>query len=140
MTTYELKIKGLQEDLSSGTLKTAGKKYIVTDGISCGHSEGKAFEHAAKYFKGDISCLSIQSKNIADIFEKDADRLWYVKIQVNIFDPLTGKESKEHQLYLVGAESAKNASEVLSSKVEMMDDYEIVKISDSKVDFVISAI
>lgn len=139
MNTYEAKIKGIKEDLSDGKISMVARKYIVTDAVTCGIAENKACIASHKDLS-DITCTSVTAKTISEIINPNADRLWYVKIQMAYFDALTDKEKKTSYTYLIGAESAKHASDILMKHLEeVICSKEIVKISDSKVDFVISA-
>lgn len=134
MNTYEVKLNGISQVKNKATKM----KYIVTDAISCGHAESNAEVDAASTLR-DINVTSVQVKKINEIFHKDADRLWYVKMAFIFYDPDTNKEKKITQLFLVGAESAKEAGSILMAELKEQD-CEIVNISDSKVDFVISAL
>lgn len=136
MNTYEIKLKGIKED-EQGILKASKMKYIVKNAVSCADAENSALLESANILK-DAEAISVQVKSIFDFFHEDEDRLWYVKVQETILDDLTSKEHKISRMYLVGAESAKEASNIIMKELANMD-CEVVKISDSKVDVVMNS-
>ena len=137
MDTFEVKLKGYTS-ISEDELKLQKMKYIVTGAVSCADAENNALMEVANLLR-DAEALSVQKKTITDIINRTHDRLWYVKVQHIVIDDLTAKEHKISNMYLVGADSAKEASNVIMHELSGMD-CEVVKISDSKVDVVISSL
>lgn len=127
----------MKED-EQGVLKATKMKYIVKGAISCGDAENSALIESANILK-DAEAISVQVKGIFDFVNEKEDRLWYVNVQESVFDDLAGKEHKISLLYLVGADSAKEASNTIMKELAGID-CEVVKISDSKVYVVMNAL
>lgn len=115
--------------MDNGTVRKVTEKNLF-DALSFTEAESRTIEELSPFISGDFTVKTAKKTPIAEIFNKDADYFWLVKVAFITIDEKSGAEKKAISQILVGASTFKEAYDIfLESMKGTVSDYEIQSIS-----------
>ncbi len=134
---FSVKVKYTKQ-MENGTFKRISELYLIA-AISFTEAETRAYEELKEIVKGEFSILAITRIEFHDIFEiEDVDEYFeFYKCKISFEDAIDDNESKGKkvsQLFLVQADSVKNADTMLKEELStMMVDFKVTSVVKSPI-------
>ena len=123
------------KQMEDGMQKKVTESYVI-DSLSFTEAEERITEEMQNYILGEFEVRDITLAPYSTIFFKDSlANYWYkVKVQFISLDEKTLKEKRSSSLYLVNAESLKDAVASISDSFgKSMIDYVISSVSETNI-------
>jgi hypothetical protein len=122
------------KQLENGTFKRVSEPYLLA-AMSFTDTESRIYEELGEVIRGEFIVVSIAREELHDIFNySDADVWWKCKISFDGSMEDSDKQKKVNQTFLVGANSAKEATERLQESLStMLVDFEITSVVKSPI-------
>jgi hypothetical protein len=134
MNTWFLSKVRYTKQLENGTFKRVSEPYLLA-AMTFTDTEARIYEELGEIIRGEFIVVSIAREELHDIFNyDDADVWWKCKISFDGSMEDGEKSKKVNQTFLVGANSAKEATERLQESLStMMVDFEITSVIKSPI-------
>ncbi len=118
----------------AGLFKRVTEPYLLA-AMSFTDTESRIYEELGSVIRGEFIVVSIAREELHDIFNyDDADTWWKCKISFDGSMEDSDRQKKVTQTFLVGANSAKEATERLQESLStMMVDFEITSVVKSPI-------
>lgn len=131
ITLFETKIH-YEKIMENGAMKKVTEPYLV-DAMSFTEAEAKIIEEMKPYMSGEFSVTAIKRTKISEYFKNEnAKKLWLIKVNFISYDEKSGRERKSVNYFLIQADDADSASEILEEEMrDTLADYEIAGINET---------
>jgi len=130
---FEVKVKYIKQQ-ENGTFKRVTEPYLLA-AMTFTDAEARIYEELGNIIRGEFHVTSIKPVNFHDIFHYEDAEVWYkVKISFQDVNVDTEKSKKTTNLFLVTANSVKEAYERTQESLStMMIDFEVLNIAVSPI-------
>ena len=130
---FESTAKFIRMD-ENGNEKKVTETYLL-DAMSFTEAEARTYKELQEMVSGEFITWSIKRTNISEIIPCAVGDRWYkAKVNFIAIDEETGKEKRTSQYVLVFSDNVKNAyDQIIEAMKELMADFEITAISESKI-------
>jgi hypothetical protein len=130
---FEVKVKYTKQ-LDNGTFKRVTEPYLLA-AMTFTDAEARIYEELGNIIRGEFHVTGIKPVNFHDIFHYEDAEVWYkVKISFQDVNVDTEKSKKTTNLFLLTANSVKEAYERMQENLStMMVDFEVLNIAVSPI-------
>lgn len=122
------------KQLENGAFKRVTEKYLLA-AMTFTDAEARIYEELGNIIRGEFHVTSIVPTTIHDVFCYEDSEIWNkVKISFTSMDEDTEKPKKSSQIFLVNADTTKDAYERIQESLStLMVDFTIDSIQVSKI-------
>jgi hypothetical protein len=132
-TWFLTKVRYTKQE-SNGSFRRVTEPYLLA-AMTFTDSESRIYEELGEIIRGEFIVVSIAREELHDIFNyEDSDTWWKCKISFDGSMEDSDKQKKVNQTFLVGANSAKEATERLQESLStMLVTFEITSVIKSPI-------
>lgn len=137
MKWYQVKAR-LERVQDDGSQKIVSENYLV-QAFSFGMAEGAIQKEIASFASGEFDIVAVARKNYAEVIESNlgneiADKWYKCKVNLVTLNERSGKEKKTSQFFLVNANTAMAAHELVDEfMMSSVADYEVEQVDETKI-------
>lgn len=137
MNWYQVKAR-LERVQDDGSQKIVSENYLV-QAFSFGMAEGAIQKEIASFASGEFDIVAVARKNYAEVIESNlgneiADKWYKCKVNLVTLNERSGKEKKTSQFFLVNANTAMAAHELVDEfMMSSVADYEVEQVDETKI-------
>lgn len=137
MNWYQVKAR-LERVQDDGSQKIVSENYLV-QAFSFGMAEGAIQKEIASFASGEFDIVAVARKNYAEVIESNlgneiADKWYKCKVNLVTLNERRGKEKKTSQFFLVNANTAMTAHELVDNfMMSSVSNYEVEQVDETKI-------
>lgn len=137
MNWYQVKAR-LERVQDDGSQKIVSENYLV-QAFSFGMAEGAIQKEIAPFASGEFDIISVARKNYSEVIESSlgneiADKWYKCKVNLVTLNERSGKEKKTSQFFLVNANTAMAAHELVDEfMMSSVSNYEVEQVDETKI-------
>ena len=137
MKWYQVKAR-LERVQDDGSQKIVSENYLV-QAFSFGMAEGAIQKEIASFASGEFDIVAVARKNYAEVIESNlgneiSDKWYKCKVNLVTLNERSGKEKKTSQFFLVNANTAMAAHELVDEfMMSSVADYEVEQVDETKI-------
>lgn len=137
MNWYQVKAR-LERVQDDGSQKIVSENYLV-QAFSFGMAEGTIQKEIASFASGEFDIVAVARKNYSEVIESNlgneiADKWYKCKVNLVTLNERSGKEKKTSQFFLVNANTAMAAHELVDEfMMSSVSNYEVEQVDETKI-------
>lgn len=137
MNWYQVKAR-LERVQDDGSQKIVSENYLV-QAFSFGMDEGAIQKEIASFASGEFDIVAVARKNYSEVIESNlgneiADKWYKCKVNLVTLNERNGKEKKTSQFFLVNANTAMAAHELVDEfMMSSVSNYEVEQVDETKI-------
>lgn len=137
MNWYQVKAR-LERVQDDGSQKIVSENYLV-QAFSFGMAEGAIQKEIASFASGEFDIVAVARKNYSEVIESNlgneiADKWYKCKVNLVTLNERSGKEKKTSQFFLVNANTAMAAHELVDEfMMSSVSNYEVEQVDETKI-------
>ena len=137
MKWYQVKAR-LERVQDDGNPKMVLENYLV-QAFSFGMAENAIQKEIAPFASGEFDIVAVARKNYSEVIESNlgneiADKWYKCKVNLVTLDERSGKEKKTSQFFLVNANTAMTAHELVDNfMMSSVSNYEVEQVDETKI-------
>ena len=137
MNWYQVKAR-LERVQDDGSQKIVSENYLV-QAFSFGMAEGAIQKEIASFASVEFDIVAVDRKNYSEVIEsilgnEIADKWYKCKVNLVTLNERSGKEKKTSQFFLVNANTAMAAHELVDEfMMSSVSNYEVEQVDETKI-------